>query len=139
MNERKAHIKNITKLVAKICKQKNRLSPLTAVSFTENLFNIRPNIVDLGNLHELNIIRKSFIRKGTETVTYKAPFLWQVVSKEANLYSKWIQYKNKKAGKKKLPMSSMSGFTASSGRVTLSSACFFKLVNIICKKIPQRM
>ena len=72
----KAHFKNITKLVADICKQKNKLVPPNASPITEILFKIRPKIVNLGKLHGPNIIRKSFIRNGVETVTYKAPFLW---------------------------------------------------------------
>ena len=63
MNESKSHIKNITKVVAEICKQKNRLYPPTALPVTEKLFSIRSNIADLGNLYELNISSKSLIRK----------------------------------------------------------------------------
>ena len=96
MNESKSHIKNITKVVAEICKQKNRLYPPTALPVTEKLFSIRSNIVDLGNLYELNISSKSLIRK---------------VLRKQNGFKTKI--------KKKLP--SMSGFIASSGCVTLSS------------------
>lgn len=63
MNESKSHIRNITKVVAEICKQKNSLYPPTALPVTEKLFSIRSNIVDLGNLYELNISSKSLIRK----------------------------------------------------------------------------
>lgn len=119
MNESKSHIKNITKVVAEICKQKNRLYPPTALPVTEKLFSIRSNIVDLGNLYELNISSKSLIRK---------------VLRKQNGFKTKIK---KKTGKKKLP--SMSGFIASSGCVTLSSVCFFNLVEIICKRLIQRM
>lgn len=118
MNESKSHIKNITKLVAEIYKQKNRLSPPTALPITEKLFSIRSNIVDLDNLYELNFFSKSLIRK--------------VLRKQNG-----FKTKIKKTGKKKLP--SMSGFIASLGCVTLSTVCFFNLVEIICKRLIQRM
>ena len=63
----------------------------------------------------------------------------ELVSEKAKFYSKWIQNQNKKAGKEKLPMSSMSGFIASLGCVTFSSVCFFKLYEIVCKKLLQGM
>ena len=69
------HNENIETLLTEVYKNLNGLSP----SIMLDLFTTRENIYNLRNFRDLYCEKKKTIRYGTETVTYKAAQLWELL------------------------------------------------------------
>ena len=74
-NEVPIHNKNIQTLLIEVYKNLNGLSPPIML----DLFTTRENIYNLRNFRELHRKKKKTIRYGTETITYKAAQLWELL------------------------------------------------------------
>ena len=74
-NEVSTNNKNIQTLLIEVYKNLNGLSPPIML----DLFTTRDNIYNLKNFRELYCEKKKSIQYGTETVTYKAAKLWELL------------------------------------------------------------
>ena len=83
-NEITIHQRNLQVLMTEVYKIVNNIAP----SIMNSLFHFRYNTNNIRNFKEIYTENKKTVRYGTETVTYRAPFLW------ANLHTK---YKNAKS------------------------------------------
>ena len=80
-NEITIHQRNLQVLMTEVYKIVNSIAP----PIMNSLFQFRYNTNNIRNFQEIYTENRKTVRYGTETVTYRAPFLW------ANLHTK---YKN---------------------------------------------
>ena len=83
-NEPTIHQKNFQVLMIEVYKIVNAIAP----PIMNSLFNFRANIHNIRNFQEIFTENRKTVKYGTETMTYRAPFLW------ANLQS---DHKNAKS------------------------------------------
>ena len=83
--------KNIQTLLIEVYKNLNGLSPPIML----DLFTTRENIYNLRNFRELHCEKKKTTRFGTETVTYKAAQLWELLPYDIKNSPTLTEFKNK--------------------------------------------
>ena len=90
-NEVSIHNKNIQTILIEVYTNFNGLSPLIML----NLLTTRENICNLRNFRELYFEKKKTIRYGTETVTYKAAQLWELLPYDIKNSPTLIEFKDR--------------------------------------------
>ena len=85
------HTKNLQTLMTEVYKFNNGLSP----PIMDSVFHKRNINYDLRNHREFHLSHKNTSKYGTETVSYKAPQIWQTLTEEIKLSESLEIFKNK--------------------------------------------
>ena len=89
-NEVSTHNKNIQTLLIEVYKNLDGLSPPIML----DLFTTRENTYNLKNFRELYCEKKKTIRYGSDTVTYNAAQLWELLPYDIKNSPTLIEFKN---------------------------------------------
>ena len=85
------HTKNLQRLMTEIFKYINGLSP----PIMNDIFSVRSNHYNLRNFRELNTNRKSTVLYGTESISFRAPQLWQILPRDIKDSASLNMFKSK--------------------------------------------
>ena len=85
------HERNLQRLATEIYKAKHDLSP----SFMKNIFNEKKNTYNLRQKPALKTSNVKTVYCGTETISYRAPQIWQIIPDDIKLVESIDEFKKK--------------------------------------------